>query len=274
MRVHRPLLAAIATISAMALLIGTTPVAADPPPEECDVVGTDGPDVLVGTLWKPQVICAYGGDDVIAAVFAGGTIYAGAGDDRVYEAAGARVYGGDGDDLLAATWCYAIEECPEGVFTPNTVLYGEAGDDQLLGTRVADRLYGGPGNDDLTGFKGDDRLYGGPGADDLDGGNGNDLLNGGKGADRLSGWNHADVLKGGPGHDELNGDRGTDRLYGQRGDDTLRGGAGPDRLFGNGGSDTLFARDFYPDRLDGGPGVDRGKWSGKDRVTGVERRLR
>jgi Ca2+-binding RTX toxin-like protein len=54
----------------------------------------------------------------------------------------------------------------------------------------------------------------------------------------------------------------------------VAGGSGNDIIRGSAGKDTLKAKDNKRDKLDGGPGFDKGKWDrGKDRVTGVEKRL-
>lgn len=47
-------------------------------------------------------------------------------------------------------------------------VYGEDGDDTLIGGSAFDQLSGGPGNDTLVGGRAPDRLYGGPGDDTLD----------------------------------------------------------------------------------------------------------
>jgi Ca2+-binding RTX toxin-like protein len=60
---------------------------------------------------------------------------------------------------------------------------GTDGDDDLVGTAVADVLGGGMGNDKATGAGGGDWLYGGEGNDTLDGGTGIDSLRGGEGSD-------------------------------------------------------------------------------------------
>jgi Ca2+-binding RTX toxin-like protein len=70
-------------------------------------------------------------------------------------------------------------------------------------------------------------------------------------------------LFGGPGEDRLVGGRGDDRFDGGRGRDVIRGGPG---------DDTFRARDGEPDRIDGGPGIDSGRFDAADRVRGVERR--
>ena len=112
---------------------------------------------------------------------------------------------------------------------------------------VQDALFGGPGTDTVYGYERRDRLVGGKGSD---------LVVGGKGDDEMFGGSYDDVLIGGRGHDIIYGNRGKDRLY------------------GNKGHDRLIASDGMADRLDGGPGVDRGRWDAKDRVRSVERRSR
>jgi Ca2+-binding RTX toxin-like protein len=54
-------------------------------------------------------------------------------------------------------------------------LYGDGGDDILIGSRNADTLYGGEDDDFLDGGAGNDFLDGGAGADTLQGGTGNDI---------------------------------------------------------------------------------------------------
>jgi Ca2+-binding RTX toxin-like protein len=67
----------------------------------------------------------------------------------------------------------------------NNHLFGNAGNDILLGLGGKDRLLGGDGSDDLQGGNGKDRLVGGKGDDRLEGGSGKDMLIGGKGKDRF-----------------------------------------------------------------------------------------
>jgi uncharacterized repeat protein (TIGR01451 family) len=100
----------------------------------CDIVGTDGDDVLAATS-AGESICGLGGNDHLIGL--------GAGDVLV---------GGPGDDIL----------------------HGGEGDDVLRGGSGADQLYGQIGADDLSGGDGNDSLFGGPGFDLLDGGSGVD----------------------------------------------------------------------------------------------------
>ncbi|MEB3358472.1 MAG: calcium-binding protein [Synechococcales bacterium] len=65
----------------------------------------------------------------------------------------------------------------------NGVVFGNGGQDQLIGGDLADALSGGTGNDLLLGNGGSDRLAGGAGNDFIDGGAGNDQIFGGSGVD-------------------------------------------------------------------------------------------
>lgn len=137
------------------------------------------------------------------------------------------------------------------------MLYGEAGDDTLIGANGNDTLYGGVGSDVLDGGAGNDTLYGEIGADLINGGLGNDWLGGSAGADTLLGgagndWlfgeGGADLLIGGLGHDRLYGGADNDRLQGLAGADSLYGGAGADVfVFASVSDSTPRARDYIDD---------------------------
>ena len=145
------------------------------------------------------------------------------------------------------------------------MLRGGAGHDELFGNYGKDALYGGTGDDRLVGGVDADRLFGGGGGDSLFGGDWRDRLSGGGGEDRLFGGDANDVLfggsrgdrlSGGDGYDKLFGDAGDDNLFGGADDDRLSGGSGHDRLAGGGGSDRLSG-EAGRDRLSGGGGYDR-----------------
>ena len=80
----------------------------------------------------------------------------------------------------------------------------------------------------------------------------------------------------------INGTRRNDVLFGTSGDDVICGYGGKDRIDGRGGNDlvyaglgndTILARDHAVDRVDGGPGKDRGTFdrTPRDRVVRVEK---
>jgi len=142
-------------------------------------LGTPGRDIIKGTKLK-DVIISFGGNDRIRTFAGADVICAGAGRDRVdagtsHPSGFDLVLGGPGDDRLSLG--------PE-----LGKLFGQGGNDVLLGSRGGDNLYGGPGNDVLRGrsnpFFNSDILYGGPGNDILLGGPGPDQLHGGPGRDR------------------------------------------------------------------------------------------
>lgn len=116
----------------------------------CTIVGTPGPDRLVGTK-RADVICGLGGDD---------TIFGRGGADRIL--------GGTGNDVIRGGGGRDAVDGGEGADR----LVGSAGDDVLVGGGGNDRLAGGNGRDRVQGDAGDDHLDGGPRPDVLDGGEG------------------------------------------------------------------------------------------------------
>lgn len=130
-------------------------------PVTCDIVGTEGADIITGTD-APERICGFDGDDVIDGGGGDDVIVGGLGNDELI--------GGAGDDELL------------GGMGDDTLLGGDD-DDLLVGGGGADVLRGALGNDLLFGGSGDDRLYGGSGKDQLVGGRGNDSLDGQAGRD-------------------------------------------------------------------------------------------
>jgi Ca2+-binding RTX toxin-like protein len=97
---------------------------------------------------------------------------------------------------------------------PKANLFGEGGNDTLIGGSGADVLNGGPGMDTLMGRGGADSLLGGDDGDIIIGGDGNDVVQMGNGNDRFI-WNPGDgtdVIEGGDGIDtiEINGGNGAE----------------------------------------------------------------
>jgi Ca2+-binding RTX toxin-like protein len=85
--------------------------------------------------------------------------------------------GGDGNDKLDGTNTSTRLEAEGGT-----------GDDELIGSSVADTLSGGNGNDTISGEKGDDIMIGGNGNDTLewDDGDGSDIISGNAGNDTVN----------------------------------------------------------------------------------------
>ena len=160
-------------------------------PTMCDIVGTDGADILTGTD-ASEVICGLMGDDIIDGGGGDDSIIGGPGNDQVK--------GGGGKDELS----------------------GGGGKDTISGGTEADAIFGEGGDDTITGGSGDDILYGDEGRDWVSGNSGDDKLIGGLGPDKLFGGDGNDALRGGGGNDQLIGGSGSDTLLGQKGRDTCR----------------------------------------------------
>jgi Ca2+-binding RTX toxin-like protein len=169
-------------------------------------------------------------------------------------------------------------------------LFGEAGNDSILGSQLSERLDGGGGVDELRGGGGPDILVPGGGGGSVKGGEGRDRLimsgggtwlvtdvrisgpvdeettlagvelldlTGGDGKDSIAaaGFSGSLTLDGGRGNDELRSGSGRDQLLGRAGNDVLFAGPGKDLLEGGKGDDELHGGDG-DDQLRGGPGHD------------------
>jgi hypothetical protein len=160
----------------------------------CDVVGTQGDDVLTASA-PGDVVCGLGGNDLLTGVGGDETLNGGSGDDTLAGAAGNDVLdGGDGIDTATYSAASAAIRADLGAGTVT------AGTETDLLAEV-ENLTGSPFNDRITGSTGPNRLAGGDGLD---------LLFGGGGADVLRGNGGDDYLNGGAGTDDLDGGFGTD----------------------------------------------------------------
>lgn len=198
--------------------------------------------------------------------------------------------GYDPDGLLMQLEVSMVEELVVEVEAPPfNVIVGTNGNDNLVGTAMADDISALDGNDRIIGSAGNDIIDGGLGRDevgyhifhsdlsvDLLAGTassadiGSDALisiedvRSGNGDDNLIGDNNNNVFYAGGGNDTLIGNDGNDGLFGQDGDDyldggmgsdSLRGGAGNDVVIGGDGDDALIG-DAGNDTMDGGLGRD------------------
>lgn len=131
------------------------------------------------------------------------------------------ITGGSGNDtLIGAGWqdglvadngLFELGEVVAAPFDPNlkhnipsNVIFGESGNDVVVGANFSDVIFGGTGNDHIYGLDGRDVLFGGgnngkqnykdQGRDTIDGGGGNDTINGGGGSDVLTGGGGSDIF--------------------------------------------------------------------------------
>ena len=177
-----------------------------------------------------------------------------------------KVTGGDGNDTIVAT-----------SMQTTATFEGNAGDDRIFGSFVADEIFGGPGIDLILANGGDDMIFAGGGNDRVFAGGGNDTICGGDGDDLIQGNDGDDEVRGEGGIDQLFGSGGNDTVYGGDDNDTLLGGAGEDTLFGGDGDDTVVGEgdndellgEAGNDTLLGGGGADQLSGGlGDDRLVG------
>ena len=117
------------------------------------------------------------------------------------------VFLGEGDDAVNATVTDVV-----------LLVFGDAGDDEILGGAAMDTLHGGDGDDHVAGGAGEDHLAGDAGDDVLEGGVGNDFIEGNDGADVLIGGANDDRLEGGRDSDTYILPDGVDRIRDLEGD--------------------------------------------------------
>lgn len=196
-----------------------------------------------------------GNDKVINTGTINGTVGLGDGNDlfdgRNAAGTSGTVYGELGNDRLLGGSGADTFDGGSG----NDTLMGRDGADTLIDDAGNDLLRGGAGNDSLSSGGDNDTLLGDAGLDTLDGGWGTDYLNGGADADLMYGGLHDDTLIGGTGNDTLWGGQGADRMIGGADDDLMMGDSENDTLVGSEGNDTLQGG-TGADYLNGGIGAD------------------
>lgn len=225
-----------------------------------DLAGGGGTDTLLVnsessiTLTGSQSIGA--GTDTLDS-FEQAVLSGGAGNDRL-DASQANMpvtlFGNDGDDTLLGS-------------SSNDVINGGAGHDvaEFVGSNITltSNAVMGAGDDALTSVEGlqliasgngstiDASAYSG-GSVTIIGSSGDDTLTGGAGDDIIIAGSGRDVVDGGDGNDLILGGSGNDNLSGGAGNDTINGGHGRDSI--DGGTDD--------DALRGGPQADTIKGGG------------
>lgn len=172
-----------------------------------ELTGTQGRDVIVATEGDTKVR-ARGGDDLVCGSF---RVDGGRGDDAIHY--GGRITfrddiwirGGAGADLIQF---HGDQDSPSA--GTRLGIYGDGGDDTIIGSDGILWFFGGAGDDRLVANGGGDLMDGGPGDDLMLGGPGQEIMYGGGGDDLMYGRGHQDELQGGPGHDEAWGGPDTD----------------------------------------------------------------
>jgi CSLREA domain-containing protein len=220
-----------------------------PPPPVCDITGTAGPDILVGTE-AGESICGLQGDDIIRGGGGNDSLFGAEGDDLLEGGLGDDEFvGGPGSDT--GDYSNAPGSVDADLARGSTVGVGASTDtlaelENLIGSSFPDRLAGDAGPNELVGRGGADLMLGRGEDDILRGNRGNDYERGGRGDDLVKGGFDNDRLLGGNGDDRQTGGQQEDRVIGNKGDDSLRGGGADDHLDGK--ADT--------DRCDGGYGTN------------------
>jgi hypothetical protein len=200
------------------------------------IIGTDGPDILIGQSGVADVIYGGGGNDYIS----GGDFYE---DDDIPGVAADLLCGGPGNDRVRGG-------------PGNDKVNGGDGDDSVDGERGADVVQGNAGNDRVI----DDSNI------DMD--HMNDLLRGGDGDDVMGVAWGIDKAYGGAGNDTIS-DIECDKSY-------LYGGSGADTFKSWWSSyEGVPCGDTAPfDVINGGEQYDTALSSRLDRVTAVENNVR
>lgn len=166
-----------------------------------------------------------------------------------YLLTGIRVYAGDGDDIINAS----VDQ--SSAISVPVEIYGEKGNDYLIGGSSTDTLYGGDGDDYLRGSCGADNYFGGLGSDTVT-----------YYQDAISCPAHVtngvSVSLDGVAND-TDGDNAGDpetysieHIHGTDGPDILVGGSGWTMIYANGGNDTINVQDSASDTVDCGDGSD------------------
>lgn len=250
------------------------------------VIGGDGNDVFIADRVAPSQLLGGDGDDDLTG---------GSGDDLLVGGLGSdRLIGGAGNDILVIDSDDFAKEVDAGDGYDLIYLDGTTGVSLYLAAIGGEGAYGTGGNDTLSavGVAVDTLLYGFAGDDILLGGDHNDLLLGGLGADHLSGGDGDDILlidsddlliSGGDGQDiaivttpdsmslDIT-DHSIELIFGNDGDDQftasgatavdMDGGGGNDVLTGGDGDD-LFTGGTGNDTILGGIGTDVAGYSGQ-----------
>jgi Ca2+-binding RTX toxin-like protein len=224
--------------------------------------GTDSLSVAEGSS---LVFGNQGNDTMVLPGTGTSTVFGGSGDDSLRALAAGLVFGNEGNDTIDA----------RNTDQAMTVVGGNDsadGSDVIVTGRGADFLFGNGGDDTILGFDGDDTMVAGAGHDFLRPDNGITLTFGNEGNDTVRIFTAGQgTVFGGLGDDIVvtGNDAGRDLLQGNEGNDTIEAFGGIDTISGGSGSDRIFLYDAHDDgdnAAGGGPvefitdldfGVDR-----------------
>ncbi|MBQ6516031.1 hypothetical protein IJI31_02515 [bacterium] len=196
-----------------------------------------------------NILMGNSGENKINGLGGNDSLYGNAGDDEIK--------GGNGNDIiignnlskadkinLADNYGITLSDVitSETMLIGDNLLYGEGGNDIILGGSQFDLIYGGNGNDFIWTGEGRNAAYGEKGNDFIVGGSDTDRLFGDAGNDIIYGLGDDDVISGGDGNDSIFGGRGNDGIETGKGSDVVyfEGSMhGIDNVFSKAGKTTL-----------------------------------
>lgn len=188
--------------------------------------GEGGDDDITGSRYRDDIDGGAGDDQIRAMAGDDRDIHGGPGDDSIHGGSGGDDLKGDagfdtiwtdgnggrgvdyakgdaGTDVLIAgsDWSVGVGGDDNDVLSADAAhvsLFGQEGDDLIVGDDDPTRADGGPGNDRIRlGDKADTDVHGGPGDDQIDGGGGDDVIHADDGNDVCNGGAGADTCHGG-----------------------------------------------------------------------------
>jgi Ca2+-binding RTX toxin-like protein len=177
------------------------------------LVGNEGDDVLEGSAGNDSMSGGTGLDRAVLSADADFTLtdslLMGVGNDTI-----------DGLEVLQITGGASGNSIDASSLTlMSLIVFGEGGNDTVIGGALNDTISGGEGADFANGRNGNDLVSGDGGNDTLQGGTGLDFVDGGDGDDQVLGLGSSgDTLRGGPGNDTLDGGAGTGDIISEIGD--------------------------------------------------------
>ena len=166
-------------------------------------------------------------DNVLKGMSGNDTLYGNSGDDEIR--------GGKGNDIIIGNNLSSedkefLVECGFNLSDIDATdvykygrnaLYGDSGNDIIIGGCDVDLIYGGSGNDYIWSGDGRNAVYAGKGNDVILGGNDNDRLFGDAGNDTIYGFDDDDTIHAGSGNDTIYGGKGNDKIETGKGTDTV-----------------------------------------------------